>query len=210
MTKQNSQQITDLKEELESYNLLLIDISSQIMKAGNSTVHKLDFYFLSIINRTISLNKAFSLLLENNNSLTGIFIARLQLDNLIRLYATKVVDDGLDFLEHFFDEKPINTYKVKNQKLTDKFLVTELDKENPGCLNLYNYLCDFVHFSYRHFDATKDNSENENAIFKIVVGDFEILNDNQRITLYENMCSISHVILKLSKELNITKNTLLK
>lgn len=71
------------------------------MKAGNSSVKKNDFYILSIINRAISLNKAFILLIENKNSLTAVSILRMQLDNLLRLNAINIVDNIDDFLEHF-------------------------------------------------------------------------------------------------------------
>jgi hypothetical protein len=192
--------LEELKSKLDSINKRLIGISSQIMQAGNSTAHKLDFYFLSNINRAIALNKGFDLLIENQNSLTAVSLVRLQLDNVIRLFATKVIENGDDFLEYFFAEKSINNYKVNGQKLTDKFLVTKLNEENPGSLDLYNYLCDYVHFSYKHFNATKENSENENALFRMVVGDFEILAEHQKKIFYENMISMSKTIIKLSIE----------
>ena len=202
--------LLDNKQELEDLNKVLIEIATGIIKAGNFTAHNLDFYILSIINRTIALNKAFVLLLENENSLTAISIVRLQLDNAIRLYATKVVENGEDFLSHFLEGKPINKYKVNDQKLTDNFLVTELNKEVPGSRDLYNYLCDYVHFSHKHFDATKEKPINEHALFRVAIGNFEVLDDSQKVTFYENMVSISTTIIRIGSEWVAVKSSVLK
>jgi hypothetical protein len=202
--------IIDSKQELEELNKVLIETATGIIKAGNYTAHNLDFYVLSIINRTIALNKAFVLLLESENSLTAVSIVRLQLDNAIRLHATKVVENGEDFLNHFLESKPINTYKVQGQKLTDNFLVTELNKDVPGSLDLYNFLCDYVHFSHKHFDATKEKPVNEQALLRVAVGNFEVLNDSQKVTFYQNMASISTTIIKVGSEWITVKNSVIK
>ncbi|WP_298529442.1 hypothetical protein [uncultured Christiangramia sp.] len=65
------------KKSLGKKNKELLKIAENIMKAGNSSVQKKDFYILSIINRTISLNKAFILLVENKNSLSAVSILRM-------------------------------------------------------------------------------------------------------------------------------------
>ncbi len=179
------------------------------MKAGNYSVHNLDFYILSVINRGISLNKAFILLIENKNSLTAISIVRLQLDNALRLNAIKIVENIDDFLNYFFEGKPINQYKIGKQQLTDKFLVNELDKDLPQILNLYNYLCDFVHFSDKHFNATKTNSKNKEAMFGIMIGESNILNKEETITFYENMIEMSKSIIKIAKEWIDKKETII-
>ncbi|WPY97611.1 hypothetical protein [Christiangramia sp. OXR-203] len=188
------------KKSLGKKNKELLKIAENIMKAGNSSVQKKDFYILSIINRTISLNKAFILLVENKNSLSAVSILRMQLDNLLRLNAINIVDNIDDFLKHFYDGKPINTFKIKKQRFTDKFLATELDKKVPQTLDLYNYLCDYIHFSDKHFDATKTFSKNEKALFRIVIGESDIFNKGQITTFYENIIYISNSIEMIGQE----------
>jgi hypothetical protein len=200
--------IVNNKKKLKEQNKFLLKIAGSIIKAGNYSAYNLDFYMLSIINRAISLNKAFILLLENKNSLTAISIVRLQLDNAIRLNAIKVVENEDDFLKHFFEGKPINKYKIGKQTLTDKFLVTELDKDVPGALDLYNYLCAFIHFSDRYFQATKTNSKKKEAMFGVVIGDSNVLNENEKIAFYENIISISNTIIRTGKEWIDSKNDL--
>lgn len=196
------------QNKLEELNKFLLETSAEIIRAGNYSFHNFDLYILSIINRTISLNKAFILLIENENSLTAISIVRLQLDNALRLYATEVVDNLEDFLNFFFEGNPINKYKVNKQPLNDKFLATELDKKVPGALELYEYLCDFIHFSDKHFEATKTNPLNEKALFRIVVGDSNVLNEEEKKAFYERITSISNSIVKTSREWVNTKKAM--
>ncbi len=194
------------KKKLKEQNKFLLKLAENIIKSGDYTAHNLDFYTLSVINRAISLNKAFILLLKNKNSLTAISIVRLQLDNAIRLNAIKVVENGNDFLEHFFDGKPINKYKIGKQWLTDKFLVTELDKDAPGALDLYNYLCDFIHFSHKHFQATKTEPKKKEAMFRVVVGESNVLTKKQEVDLFENIINITNTIARICSEWIYSKN----
>lgn len=196
------------QNKLEELNKFLLFISAEIIKAGNYSFHNFDLYVLSIINRTISLNKAFILLIENENSLTAISIVRLQLDNALRLFASQIVDNTADFLTYFFEGNPINKYKINKQQLSDTFLATELNKNVPGTLELYKYLCDFIHFSEKHFEATKTDSLNENALFRIVVGNSDVLNENEKKEFYERITSISNTIVKISSEWLDTKMVL--
>ena len=129
---------TNRKWKLEEANKFLLNVAEAIIRSGNFSAHTLDFYILSNINRAISLNKAFILLLENENSLTGISIVRLQLDNALRLNAIRVAEDKDDFLNHFFEGKPINKYKQNKEKFTDSYLAFKLNEEVPGTLDLYN------------------------------------------------------------------------
>ena len=202
MTKKEEQ------NKLEELNKFLLQTSAEIINAGNHSVYNFDLYILSIINRTIALNKAFILLIENQNSLTAISIVRLQLDNALRLNAINVVDNIEDFLNYFFEGQPINKYVVNKKKLTDGFLATELDKKVSGALELYNYLCDYIHFSDKYFEATKTNPLNENASFRIVVGDSDILNENEKKEFYERITSISNTVVKTCREWVNTKNIL--
>jgi hypothetical protein len=190
----------DHTKHLKQINKLLLQLSADIMKAGNSTAYDFDFYILSTINRTISLNKAFSTLIKDKNSLTAISIVRLQLDNAIRLHAAKVASNPQDFLDHFFDEKPINQYKDGKQNFSDKFLVTKLDEEVPGALALYEHLCNFIHFSNSHFQAAKTKSTNPSAMFTFVVGESDVLNENEKNEYYDRMIRISNTIAKKGTE----------
>ncbi|UPT71152.1 MAG: hypothetical protein M0D53_01690 [Flavobacterium sp. JAD_PAG50586_2] len=194
------------KEKLEEANKFLLNVAEAIIRSGNFLAHTLDFYILSNINRTISLNKAFILLLENENSLTAISIVRLQLDNALRLNAIKVADNKDDFLNHFFAGKSINKYKQNKEKFTDFYLATRLNEEVPGALDLYNYLCDFIHFSDKYFEATKTKPLNEEAMFRVVVGNADVLNETERNAFYDNMININNTIIRISKEWINTKN----
>lgn len=194
------------KGELDTCNSWLLKISAEIIKADDYNAHREDFYILSVINRAISLNKAFLVLMKEKNSLTAISIVRLQLDNVLRLNAIKIAADREDFLLYFFEGKPINKYKNDKDRFTDHFLAAQLDKENPGTLDLYNYLCNFVHFSDRHFEVTKASPKNSEAMFRVVVGNSNVLDKEEENIYKSNMANISKTILKISKEWVNTKS----
>ena len=196
------------QNKLEELNKFLLVISAEIIKAGNYSFHNFDLYVLSIINRTISLNKAFILLIENENSFTAISIVRLQLDNALRLYASQIVENPENFLKHFFEGNSINKYKINKQNLSDNFLAKELNKKVPGAFELYEYLCNFIHFSEKHIEATKTDSIDEKALFRIVIGNSDILNENEKKEFYERITSISNTIVKISREWLETKRNL--
>ena len=198
------------KDKLEKLNQFLLEIVNLIMQSGNYKIHKLDFYVLSIINRTIALNKAFITLIDNKNSLTAISIVRLQLDNAIRLNIINIVDNVTEFLDHFFDGKPINRFRVNENRLTDRYLVEELNKDVDGATKLYEYLCDFVHFSDKHFEATKTKPKNKEAMFRIQVGNSDVLNKKEEGYFYDSMINISNTIARISKEWSSSKDVLLK
>lgn len=194
------------KGKLDEVNKFLLKIAADIM-TEDFTADELDFYILSIINRSISLNKAFMLLMKNENSLTAISIVRMQLDNALRLNAVKIANNREEFLNHFFEGKAINKYKEDRDRFTDNYLANQLNNEVPGALELYNYLCDFVHFSDKYFSTTTTTPLNKDALFRVVVGNSAVLNNEQQSEFYERMTSISNTIIRISTELNV-KNTL--
>ncbi|MCK0135688.1 MULTISPECIES: hypothetical protein [Arenibacter] len=196
------------KDKLDKINKCFLNMAEGIIKAGDSKVYELDFYILSILNRAISLNKAFTHLLRDRNSLTAISLVRMQLDNALRLNAIKIVQNRDDFLSHFFQGKGINSYKEGKEKFSDKFLASKLNKDVPGTLDLYEYLCKFVHFSENHFEATKSAPLNQKANFRIVVGDSDILNKDEKNAFYERMTGISNTIIRISKEWINTKSSM--
>ncbi|GAB3414890.1 hypothetical protein [Niabella aquatica] len=180
--------------ELES---VMLDCAKELLNAGNSFAHKLDFLALSVLNRAIALNKGFLLLFEYSNYLTAFSLMRLQLDNALRFFATVLVEDGVDFLDHFLGGNRIDKYKVGKNKLTDAFLAQELDKLYPGTYDLYKYLSTYIHLSNTHFEKTKSESDNESALFRVTVGEFDSYTIQEKIDYIENMLSISIIIIQL-------------
>lgn len=196
------------KNILEDHNARFLKLSEEIFKAGNNTAHRLDLYILSIINRTISLNKAFILLLDNENSFTAISIVRLQLDNALRLNAVNTAEDPNHFLDYFFAEKPINKYKQGKDTFTDNFLASKLDEDVPGAIDLYKYLCDFVHFSGKHFNMTQSKPLSENGLFRMTIGNSDVLKEEEKLEFYDRMIKISNSIARISHNWVEVKNSM--
>ena len=185
-------QITDIESQF-------LDCASKIIKAGQSKVDNLDFIALSVLNRAISLNKGYKTLIEANNTLSAVNLLRLQLDNLIR-YNSIFVANERNYIDYIIDGNPINKYKKGNQQFTDNYLAKELDKKFSNSYELYKHLCEFVHYSEKHISKIITTSENENALFRVVVGDNDNFNLTEKIDYTENLLFISLNLLSLMRK----------
>ena len=62
------------------------------------------FYFLfvtSVVNRSLSINRGFQLLTEDNNYLCAIPLMRMQIDNCIRFFGLELVNSPNDYIENW-------------------------------------------------------------------------------------------------------------
>jgi hypothetical protein len=192
----NEKKLDELLKQIIDIERLLLDCASNIIKAGQSKADNLDFIALSVINRAISLNKGYKTLIEANNTLSAVNLLRLQLDNLIR-YNSIFVANEIGYIDYIIEGKPINKYKKGTQPFTDNYLAKELDKKFSNSLNLYIHLCEFIHYGKKHISKIITDSENKNALFRVVVGDNDNFTDAEKIDYTENLLSISINLLSL-------------
>lgn len=178
---------------LDSLQKEFLDSAHRIMKAGKSNIHKLDFFALSIINRAISLNKGFKILMETENTLSAIGLLRLQLDNLIRYNAIIECEHPFELMEHILANKSIHEYKENNKTFSDNFLVKKLDDRFPNSLKLYKYLCNYIHYGYTHVDYIFREKEfpAKKPSYSVVIGDNDKFSIKDKIEYVENLVNIS-------------------
>ncbi|MEH6307834.1 hypothetical protein RYH73_19425 [Olivibacter sp. CPCC 100613] len=214
MSDQNKKKVDDyngLEDLLEQINILqrlFLSTSKSIMEAADSSIHPLDYFALSVIDRAISLNKGYKTLIESDNMASAVCLVRLQLDNLIRYYALLICDAPLKLMDHIFAGKPLNEYKENNQKFTDSFLARRLDADYPNSYSLYKHLCNYIHYGYTHIDYIFREKEvkSEKSSHRVVIGDSNKFNTEQIIDYTENLLFISGILLKLMKTWAIEKN----
>jgi hypothetical protein len=134
--------------------------------------------------------------MEANNTLSAVILLRLQLDNLIR-YNSIFVANERSYIDYILEGKPINKYKKGAQPFTDNFLAKELDKKFSNSFHLYNHLCEFVHFGEKHISKIITDSENDNALFRVIVGDNDNFTLKEKIDYTENLLFININLLSL-------------
>lgn len=128
----------------------------QRMSSENNTqvVCYEDLYFLSAIDKSLKLIEVFLFALEKRNITVLAILTRVQLDCLLRTYASTLVDDSSDFCKNVLSGKiQINRTKCSTgDKMTDKFLCESIEATlNLPIYELYEKVCGYVHFSASSF-----------------------------------------------------------
>lgn len=89
-----------------------------------------DLFFMSAIDKSIKLINSFLFAFEEKNVTVLATLTRVQMDCVLRTYASTLVKDSGDFCRSvLYDNIPINRIKDKyNKNLTDKYLCESLGK----------------------------------------------------------------------------------
>ena len=150
---------------------LFFPVIKLISKSSNMLV-------FSAINRSKNLVLPFCELIEKKNLIASVPLIRLQLDNLLRLYAGFIVSDREIFVDRVMRGEQISKIKDRTGKIMrDNYLCDKLSLElKDDCLtDLYKHLSGFIHFSDKHFmNAIKIHSEKS---LWIELGDITFEND---------------------------------
>lgn len=124
-----------LRNELNKLNA----INSTIIETGKNNVtagkgfYQFDLFFIPLLNKSLNLNTGYINLVENGNFITAGALVRIQLDNLLRIYAPTIIDINVDeFASQILGGKKLNTFKDRfGQPLRDYYLAEQLSK-NEG------------------------------------------------------------------------------
>nr|WP_315142343.1 hypothetical protein [uncultured Flavobacterium sp.] len=139
-------------------------------------IEPFDLFYISIINRTVNLNSAFTLLMRNNNFIAAAPLVRINLDSVLRMYASNIsVFNRNEFATKVIGGMPINKIKSREsskQLLSDRFLVNEISKvKNMEWVNqIYNTGNSFVHFSDNLIFSSQKIQNFEDRIIHTTIG----------------------------------------
>jgi hypothetical protein len=163
------------------------------------------FYFLfvtSVVNRSLSINRGFQLLTEDNNYLCAIPLMRMQIDNCIRFFGLELVNSPNDYIENWTKGEKISRLKDKNgSKLSDKLLVEELDKRYEHVKGIYDQACNFVHLSSVNLFNTVNLKPNTRTIIGAITG-FDKIPDDVKKNIDRSMLYINNVLIDLIKQVS--------
>lgn len=113
-----------------------------------------DFFFMSIIDKSIKLIDSFLFALDKRNITVLATLTRVQMDCAMRAFAATMVSDSGDFCKAILiDDVRISTLvDTNNYKLTDRHICEALGTYlNLPAYDLYKKVCGFVHFSSDSF-----------------------------------------------------------
>lgn len=148
--------LTKYLVELEDEGEKLISLGKQLLELIGLSEFAL--FCIAILNRTINLNRGFITLIKDSNYIAAAPLVRLNLDSLLRLFAsTQVEFDYETFAQKVRKGEKISNMKDKKDgiKLKDFVLVKRL-KEIKGLSwvgNVYDVGSGFVHLSKNHIKS---------------------------------------------------------
>lgn len=144
-----------------------LDLLYKIMKADERALYGVDLVVMAVIQRSVSLIDGFTRMVEDENPLCANALLRLQLDNIIRLYACWLVDDPHSIAIRLLEGQPLHRVKSKDSKpLSDSYLASEASKLYPWLKRVYEKTSGFIHLSTPHMTApvTKINEDGTMAV----------------------------------------------
>lgn len=171
MSKESSKE--RLLAEIDNKTKAMLNLGKQLV-AISPHLEPFDSMLLSIINRTVNLNSAFTLLIRNNNFIAGAPLVRINLDSLLRLYASIISEhDRNTFATEVRNGVKIRNMKLKGTKtsLQDIVLVKELSKieDMDWVQKIYDAGNSFVHFDNAIlFSSQKIVSDEERTLIQTI------------------------------------------
>ncbi len=148
----------------------LMALDADIIATGQLVFHDRvllpDLFVAAVLNRSLQLLHGFADLVRARNYLSSTPLFRLQLDNVIRLWAGTLVPSFDDFMTDVLHGRRIDQMPTTNgQQMTDSYLVTSLANHFnlPKLVDTYKYASGFVHLSGQHIFATNRVDEDRIA-----------------------------------------------
>lgn len=164
----------NLRNELDK----LITINKTIIESGKSNItsgkgfYQFDLFLIPLLNKSLNLNTGYITLIENGNFITAGALVRIQLDNLLRVYAPTLIEINVDeFASQILGGKKLNTFKDRlGQQLRDFYLAEQLSKnEGYEWVNkVYQDGHQYVHYTMHSlYSASILNEEKREITFTI-------------------------------------------
>ena len=159
----------DLEAELQKIESAVAGLAKfppTYIGAVGSTIPDIDWYVIAAMKKAASLAHAFCTLMRAKNALTSAALIRMQLDTGLRVFGLSRMGDleaaGLHLMN---DGKYTDLRARTGEKLSDKYLHTELNKAYPGLSKVYENTSAFVHLSSVHIKTVLSSREGTSILY---------------------------------------------
>lgn len=167
-------------EKLKSYEEVHLEKGKKLSEAYGGTSYPLDMCAVAVLNRSLNLFRGFYIMVEARNLICAASLLRIQLDNLLRFYASFIVSDPHEFALEVSKGKRISKMIDQNgNQMTDYYLRSKLSEEFSWVSSLYEKTSGYIHFSDEHIKnaVRKVSGEDSGLEFSIALGDKHIPDD---------------------------------
>jgi hypothetical protein len=145
--------IEDLASTIEWHERLFSDVAAR----ATNDLHPVDHVIAAVLRRSMSLIRGFLLLADQGNEFAAVPLIRLQLDNVLRVSAFRIVDDPFELGSFMLGNKPLQNFKHRKQRLTDKFLRDTVAGSFRYLDESYELTSGYVHLSIHHLVRVIDD-----------------------------------------------------
>lgn len=166
--------LTELLTEIKNKNSAIINLGKQLHHISPQLFY-FDLFLIASLNRTINISKAYTELIESNNFLSAAPLVRINLDTLLRLFASIICE----YDRNTFAMKVMSGEKISNMnlwrtkiKLSDKTLYSELSK-NEGyewVVKIYKAGSSFIHLEKSHMFSSMQIKDLESRTIQMTIG----------------------------------------
>lgn len=163
---------------IERINSLVDLMKNELQKTQDLYVE--DLYLWAAIDKSLKLIDTFLFALNQRNITILAALTRIQMDCVLRSYATTLVPDSGKFCEQvLFENARIDLITdTKNKRLTDRYLCQSLSTVlNLPLYDLYQKVCGYVHFSSSSFYNTAKTDGNNVLTMNISKGNRDDLSE---------------------------------
>ncbi|WP_019882353.1 MULTISPECIES: hypothetical protein [unclassified Methylophilus] len=170
MSKPNEKTFISSMAELNLVDEEVTKLAMAIMKSDGGNMYTLDFLIFAALNRSKLNIHGFITLIELNNYFAAIPFVRMQLDSLLRLFATTLVNDRSELAKRILNGESIRKIKDRDGfKMTDAYLVGKYSALAPWIVPVYDSGSGFIHLSEKHIFGMFGNQKQENQV-EIIIG----------------------------------------
>ncbi len=185
-------------KELEDSKSTHLEIAKNMMEAYDSSLYTLDLLACAVFKRSLSLIRGFCTSIREKNFICAAPLVRLQLDNLLRFYASFIVRDPHQFAADILGGAHIrNLRDMDNKRMTDRYLVEKLSEEYEWIKSVYEETSGYIHLSNKHiFNAMQPKADGQEYSFVIGDEDTEFVKDELVLEATLAMREITVILLK--------------
>ncbi|MFA5238601.1 MAG: hypothetical protein WC476_02680 [Phycisphaerae bacterium] len=194
----NTDKIEDKLKKLKEHIALYKKLWIMTARADGGALFPIDLLSTAVTHRAMCLVSGFCEMIEKKNFICAAPMIRLNLDNLLRFYATWLVDDPHSFAENILEGRAVGKLKDRTgQKMSDKYLAEKLSNEYPWIPRVYRETSGYIHLSSKHYFNTVRDVHNEDRSTTVAIGpnDTSITNEVREEAI-DAMIAISEAVLR--------------
>jgi hypothetical protein len=163
-----------LLTEIDNKSKAIINMGKQLT-AITTNMETFDFLLIAALNRTVNISKAYTTLIRDNNFIAAAPLVRINIDTLLRLYASIISEfDRNTFASKVMGGEIIKKMKLNGTgiKLDDRTLYLELSKIEgmEWVTDIYKAGSSFVHLEKSHIFSSLKIADDKERIVNMTIG----------------------------------------